>query len=202
MTTYKIVHTPDYLLAVQNSNLQKDDMTYLKRKDGGYMFLKVVIFPLEEEYCKSTKQVWLQEIGKNYTQTIQKQGDKIVAYLPLSTGKTLEGIPLLKELQYGGKDIEKLACDHADKEGLLDMEWHHRARGFYDGYKAAGNFTIKDIKKAIKFGEMYQKENIKPLFKKRGLVPSQAVEEFISSLTKYPIAIEVEDEFKTGKYIY
>lgn len=227
--TYKIVHTPDYLLAIKNSNLQKDDMTYLKRKDGGYMFLKVVIFPLEEEYCKSTKQVWLQEIGKNYTQTIKKQGNKIVAYLPL-TGKTLKGIPLLPDLQHNKAkqlSLEAVPLDIRDLlGGLTDLREQDRIL-WLEGYKAAGGYTIEDIYKAMVWAvrerewakenlpkmtlpanSTDEKEKFKTQFTDRYNTAKSKVDLFIQSLTKYPIAIEVDESlpidqmFKQGKYAY
>lgn len=215
MIRYKIVHTLNYLLAIKNSNLQKDDMTYLKRKDGGYMFLKVVIFPLEEEYCKSTKQVWLQEIGKNYTQTIQKQGNKIVAYLPL-TGKTLKGIPLLPELStntlasFARKCWALIYGEYRERqEKPSDIEWNEYTIQLYNEAKSAMGikeetvYTIEDIRKAIDCGLTMSTITDKPFTSKEfKILKSSMSNAFIQSLTKYPVAIEVEDEFKTGKYIY
>ena len=79
--------------------------------------------------------------------------------------------------------------------------------GFVEGYKAAGGYTIEDIRNAFQAGVVYQHgerreydgfgENSKPDW-----------EEYKKSLTKYPTAIEVDESlpvdqmFKQGRYIY
>lgn len=60
-------------------------------------------------------------------------------------------------------------------------------------------FTLKDIEKAIHFGELYQKESMLKLFTKKGTTPTEACKTFIESFQpKKEWLVEIEMELNTN----
>ena len=127
----------------------------------------------------------------------------IIAYLPL-TGKVLEGVPLLPELEETAKSF--LTKDLELYESIIDGEHSYNMgmnflENIYNAGKAAGGYTEEDMRIIFGLGAA-NNANGSPSF-----------EEALNSLKPIPIAFEaeiyinsdnlkIENNILQGKYKY
>lgn len=204
MQSYKIIQVDGMLLAVDKDKFQSSWLvTTNNNEDWKAKICKRIVM----------EQTIIYEAPNSGPFSFERTGfDKIIAYNPLSTGKTLEGLPLLPDLQDNVdkaiNDIETCLYEApvdfvgtgsnwkaAAKEEKAWMKKGEDSITIIRGYKAAGKFSIEDIQKAYTKGWEDQR-----------LALNNHNEDYIQSLTKYPTSIEVDDSlpvdqmFKQGKY--
>jgi hypothetical protein len=113
-----------------------------------------------------------------------------------------------EQKEIGYFNIEKLAeftgknYQHLDGDVINDHPEYYS--GFFDGFQKTQEllsdrrFTLEEVEKAIKFGQLSEKESCNKLFEKRGLVKTEITNQFIQSLSKKSWKIEIEMEYKDG----
>jgi hypothetical protein len=174
---HKIIHTENYLLIVDDSEIKEGDYctTHLNVIDVGKIHNSYTIFnPKNKEHLEMLKSC-----------------KKIIAHLPLNNSPILEGVDLLPPLEQ--EDVKKLAWE------LFGNDYNARAR-YKDGYNKAKEkyrFTEEDIAKAITYG--WDLSHYHRLNTEEKLLKMQR--DFIKSLSqpKMPIAFEVDEDYYGGE---
>ena len=144
------------------------------------------------------------EIHHNYG---YNYGDrKIIAGIePLPTLDYSDEVSQVLRDKYGWVDVEELA-KNIDKAKCRNFKREHSSKEFYEcvedgfvlGFKTHQSitnkmFSLKDIEKAILFGQTSSKESSQKLFEKRGLTATEVTKNFIQFLQQ-PIQLKVEVE--------
>ncbi len=161
----QIVETPDYILAVSDEEIKKDDIIFYHHPKQSFDMASIhkVINPnysLEEPaYRVKFDTGW----------GVIEGCKKIIAYQPKDTAEGLD-LPLLPQIIVED-DIEKLAEEatkkqlirifgEESKEDILD-DIQKRKHYFKLGFKSATKvYSEDDLKKAIDFGIKYSDKNI------------------------------------------
>jgi hypothetical protein len=129
--THKIIHTNNYLLVVDNSEIKMDDW-YLD--DNNNLRISVT----------SDKDYWSK----------RNRYKKVIAHLPLNDSPILQGVDLLPPLE---DDVKKLAKEYIDDEWQKDddaVKFGIKV-GYVQGYNKAKEkykYTEEDIKNAYTKG--------------------------------------------------
>ena len=129
--THKLIHTPNYLLVVDNSEI----------KDGDFCLADIVA----SDFYGVVK--YNGAFAKHYYK-------KIIAHLPLNDSPILQGVDLLPPLE---DDVEKLAEEYIDDEWQKDddaVKFGIKV-GYVQGYNKAKEkfkYTEEDIKNAYTKG--------------------------------------------------
>ena len=110
----ELIKTDNYLLVVDNSEIQYDD--HYVTWDNNYNPPKYEVYVLAS--------------GVN-----GENPKKIIAYLPLNDSPVLEGVMLLQPLEVEEDDMYTDAQEYAVNSGSPNRE--SRRKGFVDGYKKA-----------------------------------------------------------------
>ena len=138
--THKLIHTPNYLLVVDDSEIKEGNKSLLN-VEGFEPMILTHHEPIEEGY----------------------EGKKIIAHLPLNNSPILEGVDLLPPLEQED-DVEKLA-----KSAFTHPDFGKYKVGsiaYYNGYKEGYNkakekykYTEEDIDKAYWAGMKFVGED-------------------------------------------
>lgn len=204
---YEIIKTDEYLLAVdKEADILDGDGWYCPKNNlCGVVKEHMSYFINNENHCK------------------------LVAHLPLNNSKPLEGVYLLPELEKEYSDTILMdkgrEYTHSKLPNLKGAGAAAVIEGYYDGYKAAGEYTEEDVRKAVKMAKIivqdkdeFDIESISGLTEidTYGLKEKYSEDEIIQSLKPIPIAFEVEminsnsvagptavsNNILQGKYIY
>jgi hypothetical protein len=123
--THKLIKTDDYLLVVDDSEIQKGDC-YL-----------------------SPSGIWFyNHLNPNHN----KESKKVCAHLPLNGSPILEGVDLLPPIE---DDVVELAESFCKGMSLTTSEYRNLKFGYAEGYIRARErykYTEEDMRKAIAFG--------------------------------------------------
>lgn len=174
---HKLIKTDNYLLIVDDSEIEEGDLCYDSNASPGYKNNKFIVQCLRTD----SKSYW------------NKHCKKIIAHLPLNNSPILEDVPLLppleidndKELHYQKQVMQPYPSDSHSYTGY--------EKGFVEGYNKAREkykFTEEDIRRAWACAYMdalsIDEETYKPLF----------FEDFMQSLLqpKMPTHFELETE--------
>jgi hypothetical protein len=113
------------------------------------------------------------------------------------------GLSEEEQKEIGWVDWLRIAVLSEDAEiEKIGQEYHSHSwyKGVEFGFQKAQEllsdkiFTLEDIEKAIKFGQLSEKESTSKLFEKRGLVKTEFTKQFIQSLYKNSWQVELEME--------
>jgi len=184
--THKLIHTPNYLLVVDDSEI----------KEGGFVLVS----------CSELDIIETRKVKDYYNEQFLFDGGgqihmdyckKIIAHLPLNNSPILEGVDLLPpfsrhqedgieglaDLEY---DIQLASYENDTSDNPFDFS-HYLKSGFITGYnKAKENYkyTEEDIDKAYWAGMKFVGED------------KGSYGEFIQSLSqpKMPVAFECEEK--------
>ena len=121
---HKIIHTPNYLLVVDDSKIKKGDKSLLNI-EGFEPTILTHHEPIEEGY----------------------QGKKIIAHLPLNNSPILEGVDLLAPLEQD--DVDELAKEYGEDIGNKDGTSAFDYKRGYNKAKEKYKYTEEDVRKAI-----------------------------------------------------
>ena len=154
-----LIHTPDYLLVVDDSQIKEGDYCYyLNTLAGGHITCQAYVFDNAMLYDDGT---FNRNIGEGITPALG-ECRKIIAHLPLNNSPVLEGVDLLPPLEQE---------DDVWKHGLedeLDKLPNRMYNGQYDDGRLVGfefgatwgfnkakekyKYTEEDVEKAIRYG--------------------------------------------------
>ena len=134
--THKLIHTPNYLLVVDDSEIKEGNKSLLN-VEGFEPMILTHHEPIEEGY----------------------QGKKIIAHLPLNNSPILEGVDLLPPLEQD--DVDELAKEYGEDIGNKDGTSAFDYKRGYNKAKENYKYTEEDIRKAIsetRKGTLYNKQ--------------------------------------------
>jgi len=168
---YKLINLPEQFIIVTDDIIKEDELFLM----GTELIYNSSL--MTDEWCKSKQPKVIAEQSQ-----IDFNGfEDIVGYV----------------------DVEKLALLSNTKQISDEFNLLYNL-GFIKGFAKAQEllsskqFTLKDIEKAIHFGELYQKESMLKLFTKKGTTPTEACKTFIQSLQpKKEWLVEIEMELNT-----
>lgn len=162
---HKLIHTPDYLIAVDDSKIKEDCVA-------------IHLGPLGEQ----------EIVIANGECKLDK---KIIAHLPLNNSPILEGVDLLPPFSRHQEDgIRSLAREQFPNDGTVDSSY--LTRGFIKGYNKAKEkykYTEEDMKIAIQQAFLSGVERLEDFEK----VEKMTLEN-IQSLTQPKMPVEFECE--------
>ena len=179
--THKLIHTPNYLLVVDDSEIKEGDYC-LMFDDFGNLFLG----NLPSQY-----------LGEKNGHHLNKGLKKIIAHLPLNNSPILEGVDLLPPFSRHQEDgIEKIAEQEYPTSNLdltISVATNVIGQSFFiEGYNKAKEkykYTEEDIRMAVRDGSAM------------GEVNDEEYEEYVKwiiqslSQPKMPVAFECEIEY-------
>lgn len=194
--THKLIHTPNYLLVVDDSEIKEGNKSLLN-VEGFEPMILTHHEPIEEGY----------------------QGKKIIAHLPLNDSPILEGVDLLPPLEQD--DVDELAKEYGEDIGNKDGTAVFDYKRGYNKAKEKYKYTEEDIRMAVRDGsamgevddeeyEEYVKWIIQSLSQTKMPVAFEC-EEKVSSDSMYVNHVIYETKTVTtpeghtqwvGKYIY
>ena len=171
--THKLIHTPNYLLVVDDSEIKERDYC-LMFDDFGNLFLG----GLPSQY-----------LGEKSGHHLNNGLKKVIAHLQLNDSPILEGVDLLPPLE---GEVKWLAYEWFKTEmfGSSHKADHDSFVKGYNKAKEKYKYTEEDIRKAWNASFIdamsIDEETYKPLF----------LEDFIQSLSqpKMPLAFECEEK--------
>lgn len=121
--THKLIHTPDYLLVVDDSEIKFKDR-YFNEEDGIGL--------------------WQDAIPAYH----KLNSKKIISHLPLSNSPILEGVNLLPPLEQED-DVEKLAEEYGENIGNKNGTAAFDYKRGYNKAKEKYKYTEEDMRNAI-----------------------------------------------------
>lgn len=150
--THKLIHTPNYLLVVDDSEIKERDYC-LMFDDFGNLFLG----GLPSQY-----------LGEKSGHHLNKGLKKVIAHLPLNNSPILEGVDLLPPLEQD--DVDELAKEYGEDIGNKDGTSAFDYKRGYSKAKEKYKYTEEDMRKAISetrkgmlYNEQYEDEYIQSL---------------------------------------
>jgi hypothetical protein len=132
--THKIIHTPDYLLVVDDSEIKEGDYCIMF-DDFGNLFGS---FPN-------------QYLGEEKGHYLNKGLRKVISHLPLNNSPILEGVALLPPFEQED-DVERLAEEYGENIGNKNGTAAFDYKRGYNKAKEKYNYTEEDIRKAMAMG--------------------------------------------------
>ncbi len=148
-----IIQTPDYILGVDKETKPEETDFYYDSKQEAIRY--------GTNNCVAGGYKW-----------------KIIAHTPLNDKESLEGVPLLPEIENWEELYQKNGIALQDERNKLL---------FRKGYEAAGGYREEDMVKAIKYGYNQSEEGLPKWFDKLKDIP-----DFIKLLKPFPTEFEVE----------
>jgi len=138
--THKLIHTPDYLLVVDNSEIKEGDWCL----DDCNVEFKVI----EKGHAGL-----LRSTGVTFVEAACK---KIISHLPLSNSPILEGVNLLPPLEQED-DVErliKIEQEASYKQGKGTISWYEqeKRKEYYNKAKEKFKYTEEDMKRIYEKG--------------------------------------------------
>lgn len=129
--THKLIHTPDYLLVVDDSEIKFKDR-YFNEEDGIGL--------------------WQDAIPAYH----KLNSKKIIAHLPLNNSPILEGVALLPPLEQED-DVErliKIEQEASYKQGKGTISWYEqeKRKEYYNKAKEKFKYTEEDMKRIYEKG--------------------------------------------------
>ena len=166
--THKLIHTPNYLLVVDDSEIKERDYC-LMFDDFGNLFLG----DLPSQY-----------LGEKNGHHLNKGLKKVIAHLPLNNSPILEGADLLPPLEQD--DVDELAKEYGEDIGNKDGTSAFDYKRGYNKAKEKYKYTEEDMRKAVRDGSAM------------GEVDDEEYEEYVKwiiqslSQPKMPVAFECD----------
>ena len=130
--THKLIHTPNYLLVVDDSEIKEGDYC-LMFDDFGNLFLG----NLPSQY-----------LGEKNGHHLNKGLKKIIAHLPLNNSPILEGVDLLPPLKQED-DVDELAKEYGESIGNKDGTAVFDYKRGYNKAKENYKYTEEDMREAM-----------------------------------------------------
>lgn len=171
MMTYKLIHTENYLLAVDDSEIKYNDYYY------------------DSNYKESTTPIYIKSQDPKFYEMYDTGCKKIIAHRPLNNAAFLEGVDVLPPLE--DDDVKEMSESEIDKLVSLRLESPQRKKyeniwiKGYNKCREKYRFTEEDVRKAIAMGYdwCHQKH-----------IPADwMIDNFIKSLSQpMPVAFECE----------
>ena len=189
---YNIIHTENYLLIVDDSEIKEGDF-YLR-----YNNLVLRCTQLKESFNEGLNKNEIIILSNGCGDPYERSRDylkKIIAHLPLNDSPILEGVDLLPPLE---DDVEKMAINEVGVDGEIYNEYDHEI--FIKGYNKAKEkyrFTEEDIAKAITYG--WDLSHYHRLNTEEKLLKMQI--DFIKTLSKpkMPVAFDADEDYYGGE---
>ena len=126
--THKLIHAPNYLLVVDDSEIKEGNKSLLNI-EGFVPMILTHHEPIEEGY----------------------EGKKIIAHLPLNNSPILEGVDLLPPLKQED-DVDELAKEYGESIGNKDGTSAFDYKRGYNKAKEKYKYTEEDIRMAVRDG--------------------------------------------------
>ena len=169
--THKLIHTPNYLLVVDDSEIKEGDYC-LMFDDFGNLFLG----NLPSQY-----------LGEKNGHHLNKGLKKIIAHLPLNNSPILEGVDLLPPLKQED-DVDELAKEYGESIGNKDGTAVFDYKRGYNKAKENYKYTEEHIRMAFLNGSAMGDEEYEEY--------EEYVKWTIQSLSqpKMPVAFECEEK--------
>jgi len=170
--THKLIHTPNYLLVVDDSEIKEGDYC-LMFDDFGNLFLG----NLPSQY-----------LGEKNGHHLNKGLKKVITHLPLNNSPILEGVDLLPPFEQED-DVDELAKEYGESIGNKDGTSAFDYKRGYNKAKEKYKYTEEDIRMAVRDGSAM------------GEVNDEEYEEYVKwiiqslSQPKMPVAFECEIEY-------
>ena len=165
--THKLIHTPDYLLVVDDSEIKFKDR-YFNEEDGIGL--------------------WQDAIPAYH----KLNSKKIIAHLPLNNSPILEGVDLLPPLEDEVEELAKSAFTHPDfgKYKIGSTAYYNGYKEGYNKAKEKYDDVLKWIDDAILLNPYY---NDSPRLKEGALMVKVKLQSL--SQPKMPVGFECEIEY-------
>jgi hypothetical protein len=128
--THKLIHTPNYLLVVDDSEIKEGNKSLLN-VEGFEPMILTHHEPIEEGY----------------------EGKKIIAHLPLNNSPILEGVDLLPPFEQED-DVDELAKEYGESIGNKDGTSAFDYKRGYNKAKEKYKYTEEDIRMAVRDGSV------------------------------------------------
>ncbi len=126
--THKLIHAPNYLLVVDDSEIKEGNKSLLNI-EGFVPMILTHHEPIEEGY----------------------EGKKIIAHLPLNNSPILEGVDLLPPFEQED-DVDELAKEYGESIGNKDGTSAFDYKRGYNKAKEKYKYTEEDIRMAVRDG--------------------------------------------------
>lgn len=148
--THNLIHTPDYLLVVDDSDICTGDMVLVNCTELEVLDIRQVTDYYNEHFLFDRD----SQIHMDYCK-------KIIAHLPLNNSSILEGVDLLPPLENEVEELALSAFTHTDfgKYKVGSIAYYN---GYKDGYNKAKEkykYTEEDISVMVNNAVVFAESN-------------------------------------------